>query len=385
MPIFDPQCITYSQMNLMFNARYYYRRLTTWTRAYLMSRYFNIGTTEALFERLYLETLEIGRMLYLVFGRRISEEYSQLLSQYAIIFHQLIDAQLEGNIEAVNENVKRLYQNVEDRAIFISSINPYWSAEAYQELFNSYIKNMIESANAILEQDSVRDIELYDMLNEHTDRMGDVFAEGIYAYLTSAASINSSNILSNPGDVPCVTQEQMDDIYTVRMLWFELIVWTRNYMIQRYAGTGDPEEALIRLMQVPVTYVTTLSKYFPDIDVDQYLQLFFNYITLISDFVTAMIDDDVERLNEITVELYRNADERAAFIASINPEWNEEERRNELYANLSSTIEQSNTFLTGDYERNIDIFTRLLDQAEIASAVLSNGLFEHITGNQPPG
>ncbi len=65
---FNPQCITYSQMNLIFNARIYYRRLRTWTRAYILSRYFGIGTEEALFERLYSESLNIGKMLEIIFG-----------------------------------------------------------------------------------------------------------------------------------------------------------------------------------------------------------------------------------------------------------------------------------------------------------------------------
>ncbi len=383
MSAFNPQCISYSQMNLIFNARYYYRRLTTWTRAYITSRYFNIGTTEALFERFYLETLGIGNMMYLVFGRRISEEYSQLLSQYAIIFHSLIDAQLSGDAQAVEKNVDRLYQNVRERALFVSSINPYWSADEYEALFNSYIMHILETANALLEQDSARDIYLYDLLNEHTDEMGDVFARGIYEYLTSGLSIGSTDRFGDQ-EIPCITYEQMNDIYTVRMMWFELIIWVRNYMIMRYANVGNPEEAIIRLSQVADDYVTTLHKFFPNMDADRYMELFNSYIFLIRDFVSAMIDDDVEELNRITVELYQNADERAAFLASIDPAWEEDARRNELYESVRNTIEESNTFLTEDYEKNIDIFTRLLDQAEMASSVLSNVLFEHITGSATP-
>ena len=37
---FNPQCITYSQMNMIFNSRIYYRRLMTWTRAFLISKYY---------------------------------------------------------------------------------------------------------------------------------------------------------------------------------------------------------------------------------------------------------------------------------------------------------------------------------------------------------
>lgn len=375
MPIFDPQCITYSQMNLIFNARFYYRRLTTWTKAYLLSRYFGIGTMEAQFERLYLETLDIGEILQIIFGRQAAEEYSQLLSQYAIIANELITAQLAGDLETVNRSVERLYQNVDARADFLQNLNPYWSAEEYRNLFYGFIEHVIELANATAARDTAREIEHFDALNEHTDRMGDTFAEGLYAYLTSGSPPAEIN-------VPCITLEQMADIYTIRMFWFELVVWIRTYMLSRYAGTGDPEMIFARLMQVPETFVNTMKKFFPKIDVESYLQLFNTYLELIASFVTAMLENNVEELNLVTRSLYENADERAAAVSAINPFWQEEPWRDLLYANLRNTIEESNTFLTGDYERNIDIFTRLLDIAETSSTFLAQGIFDYITQNQ---
>ncbi|HAF59671.1 MAG TPA: hypothetical protein DCK81_00800 [Clostridiales bacterium UBA9856] len=375
MPIFDPQCITYSQMNLIFNARFYYRRLTTWTRAYLLSRYYGIGTMEAQFERLYLETLGIGEIMQIIFGRQAAEQYSQLLSQYAIIVNELITAQLARDLEAVNQSVEQLYQNVDVRSDFLQNMNPYWSAEQYRQLFYSFIEHMIETANAIASGDSAREIELYDILNAHTDRMGDTFAEGIYAYLTSGSPPAEIN-------VPCITLEQMNDIYTIRMFWFELAVWIRMYMLSRYAGTGDPEQIFARLTEVPVRFVNAMKKFFPEIDVEDYLQRFTTYLNLLADFITAMLENDVEELNRVTRSLYENADDRAAFVDAINPFWEEEPWRELLYANLRNTIEESSTFLLGDYERNIDIFTRLLDLAETSSTFLAQGIFYYITQNQ---
>jgi hypothetical protein len=377
---FDPNCITYSQMGLIFNARIYYRRLTTWTRAYLRSEYVGIGTKEAQFGRLYLETLDIGHMLQLIFGRHNSEEYSQLLSQYAIIFRQLVSSQLAGNDAGVEQSLARLYENTNERAAFLESINPYWSAANYRELFNSYITHMVSTANAIFEADMAREIELYDILNAHTNLMGDMFAEGIYNYLTSAKLQGSQS----ETDTPCITFEEMNDIYNVMVLWFELVIWTRNFMIRRYTNTEGGDMALDKLREISTTYVLTLSKFFNNFDVDEYIQLFFNYISLIEEFVNAMIDNDLDTINRTTVELYQNADDRAIFLSSISPLWDETYLKEILYANLSSTIEESTSFLSGDYQKNIDIFTRLLDQAEMTSTMLANGLFAHITKDRPP-
>ncbi|HWQ79849.1 MAG TPA: hypothetical protein VN381_13570 [Anaerovoracaceae bacterium] len=373
---FNPECITYSQMNLIFNARIYYRRLTTWTRAYILSRYFGIGTSEELFGRLYLESLDIGNMLQIIFGREISEQYSQLLSGFAIAFRDLIDAQQQGNTEAVNENVERLYQNVRERSVFLEGINPYWTAEGYTSIFDAYIQYIIGMANAIASGDYSRDLKLYDELAAHTNRMGDVFAQGLYDYITSG--MQNTDILPLREAGQCVTYDQMNEIYSIRMFWFELVTWVRNYMLSRYAGIGNANAAYERLRQIPVDYVNRVAQLLGDGFREEYIQLFYNYIDLIDAFITAQLEGNIDEINQITQRLYQNADERAAFIASINPFWDEEDARTRLYNNLRATIDESTYFLRGDYAGSIDIFSRILDQAESLSNWLAQGLFSYL-------
>ncbi|MEL7657298.1 MAG: hypothetical protein AAGU75_15500, partial [Bacillota bacterium] len=95
--------------------------------------------------------------------------------------------------------------------------------------------------------------------------------------------------------------------------------------------------------------------------------------------ITAQQEDNTNEINRITQLLYQNADQRAAFISSLNPFWDENEWRRRLYSNLRSTIEESATFLTGDYSKNLDIFSTLIDQAESTSGYVARGLFNYIT------
>lgn len=320
-------------------------------------------------------------MLQIIFGREISERYSQLLSQYAIAFRDLLTAQLEGDAEAVNRHVNHLYENVRERAAFLDEINPYWSEAEYTDLFNTYIQYVIEMANAIAAGDFSKVIELYERINALTIRMGDTFAYGLYHYITSGG-LRDTHATAPQGGGQCITYEQMNDTYIIRMLWFELVTWVRIYMLSRFAGIGNSDEIYERLRQAPVEYVNTVKKYFQDVNEEEYLGLFFTYIELIDAFITAMMENDIEALNQITMRLYQNADDRAAFVASINPFWDLEDGRDRLYTNLRSTIEEAITFLAGDYARNIDIFSRLLDQAESTSTFLAQGLFNYIVANK---
>lgn len=377
---FNPECITYSQMNLIFNSRVYYRRLITWTEAYIISRYFGIGTDEDLFGRLYLESLDIGNMLQIIFGREYSEEYSQLLSQFAIVFRDLVSAQLAGDTEAVQQNVDRLYQNVADRADFLAALNPYWSAEEYQSLFDDYIRYVIGIANAVASEDFSRAIELSDSLTAHANLMGDVFAQGLYSYITSGPDTGNAPP-QNGGQ--CITYDEMNAIFGIRMFWFDFVIWIRNYMLSRYKGLGNVNEVYTRLRQVPVDYINALRQIFGDAVAEDYIRLFDKYLALLDDFLTAQMENNIDEINRVTQLLYQNADERAAFITSLNPDfWNEEEWRNRLYNNFRSTIDESTTLLTGNYATNIDIFSRLLDQAESTGNYFTQGLFNYLNYNQ---
>jgi len=74
---FNPECITISQMNLIFNVRIAWRRLTTWTRAYMISRYLGIGNAEDLFGKLYSEALNFSAMLQVIFGSEIAKKNAE--------------------------------------------------------------------------------------------------------------------------------------------------------------------------------------------------------------------------------------------------------------------------------------------------------------------
>jgi hypothetical protein len=233
-------------MNMIFNARLYYRRLTAWTRAYLMSRYYGIGSAEELFGRLYLESLDIGNMMELIFGHEAANRYSSLVSEFPIALRDLVSAQLEGDAQAIQQNLDRLYVNTAQRAAFLEAMNPYWSTTEYQNLFGSYIQHTIEEANAIATRNFTKDIEIFDELTELTNTMGDTFAQGIYDYITTGQPTE------NLEQEQCITYEQMNEIFNIRMFWFELVTWVRAYMLARFKGIGNEQEALARLRQVPV-------------------------------------------------------------------------------------------------------------------------------------
>lgn len=378
---FNPECITISQMNLISNLRIAWRRLTTWTRAYMISRYLGIGDSEELFGKLYSEALSFSDMLQVIFGREIAQKNAEYLSEYTFIFRDLITAQLKGDTQAIQENVNRFYQNINENAAFLASINPYWNEQQWKDLLGTYFRYTIEEANYFASGNYKQDIQTFDRITDLNNTMGDIFAQGLYEFITSGQQPSSS--LPSQGNTQCITQDQMNLIYNIRMFWFELATWVRRFMLSRYRGIGDANDVFNRLQQVPNDYVNNLRKFFGENPAIDELQLELNtFIDLIDNLITAQLAGNTDDIGIITRLLYQNANERAASVSKLNPFWSESEWRNRLYNNIRSTLDESIAFLAGDDARSLDIFGTLLDQAESSSGYFTQGLVKYLN-SQP--
>jgi len=149
-------------------------------------------------------------------------------------------------------------------------------------------------------------------------------------------------------------------------------------MLSRYRDIGNSDEVKARLMEIPAVFINALEQFFGR-SFETYLQLLYNYIELIDNLITAQQTGNIGEINRITQLLYQHMDQRAAIVASLHPSfWDENEWRPRLYSHLRYTIDESTTFLTGDYNANFDIFRAQLDEADSTSSFLARGLFDYL-------
>jgi hypothetical protein len=208
--------------------------------------------------------------------------------------------------------------------------------------------------------------------------MGDTFAQALYDYITSGAQIPSPQ----EGQM-CLTYEQMNLVFNIMMFWFDLTNWTRAFMLSKYRDVGNQDQVYARLQQVVTDYVNNLKQIFGEAPGVNQLQLELNaYIGLIDSLITAQKAGNTEEVDRITRQLYQNANDRAASVSSLNPYWDQNEWRTRLYNNLRNTLDESTMFLTEDYARNLDIFSRLMDLAEGTSDYFSEGLLNYLFQGQ---
>lgn len=189
--------------------------------------------------------------------------------------------------------------------------------------------------------------------------------------------------MQNPYLSPYYITAQMNFIFRARMLWRDLATWLMAYMVSLYGGVGNTEALSNRLYNVPIEYGNILRSYFGEQITGEYMNLIVQYIALLQSFFVAQINNDVNLMNSLTQQIYQNVDTSADFLAKINPYWSKSEWVSLLSAFTSTHIEEARTLLTQNYERNVDIFDRILAQTNIIGDYFSQGLTYYFTLNQP--
>jgi len=378
---FDEQCITPSQMNMIFNMRVFWRRLSTWIRIYIISRYLGVGTAEEAFERLYIENSYFGDALRIPFNRSSSDKYSQLMNQFSIGIRELITARIQGDTNTLRQDIDLLLQNADERAAFLASINPYFDEEEWKNLLVTYLQDTMEEANLFATKDFRMDIEYFDRLIELSNKLGDTFAEGLYDFITSGGD---QTIDAPPQEgQKCLTIDQVNALFNIGIFWFDLNNWIRAFMLSRYQSVGNENEVYSRLQKALSDFVSNMKMIFGETPEVNELQLQLKaYIGLIDSLITAQKAGDTEGLDRIIRQLYLSADNIAASLAAINPYWDQSEWKNRLYNQLRSTIEQSTMFLTEDYARNMDVFSMLLALSESSGDYLVQGVLYQMFQSQ---
>lgn len=181
-----------------------------------------------------------------------------------------------------------------------------------------------------------------------------------------------------------VTYGQMNLIFRARNLWREFVVWSRVYLISRVAGIGTTEDVFSRIYQIPREFGDITRLIFGDPAAEKTIQQLSSTVMLFRNLVEAMIADDRAAADRLVRDLYKNADERASYLASINPFWDETQWKYLIYTFYSYSFQEITSILTGD-PRNIDLFDRFLQFADTIGDYFSQGLYNYLTYRRPRG
>lgn len=178
--------LTSGQMILLFKLRMIWRDIATWTKVYLDYVFLDSDPElkQAAAEKLTDLPISYANIFRIYFGDQVAVQHTALMSNYTRLLIALIDATKSGDVDAINEYTKQIYQNVEERVNFLTTINPFWERNIMSNLLTNFTNIIINEINSLANKYYLSNIDLFSTLLSYSDRMGDYFADGLLRYLT---------------------------------------------------------------------------------------------------------------------------------------------------------------------------------------------------------
>ena len=161
----------------------------------------------------------------------------------------------------------------------------------------------------------------------------------------------------------CYTQYQVELLNELRMLWEQHIHWTRSFIISTAANLGDLEPVTKRLLQNPGDFGKVFRMFYDDQIASTFENLLTQHLLIAADLVNAAKNKDSQAATQARTKWYKNADEIAAFLASINPYWNEQVWRDLFYSHLQMTEKEATLRLAEQYAEDVKLYDMIEQEA----------------------
>lgn len=174
----------------------------------------------------------------------------------------------------------------------------------------------------------------------------------------------------------CMSKAEVDFKSMNRLLWEEHVNWTRMTIISIVNNLPDLQYVQERLLRNATDMGNCLRPFYGDQIADRYAELIKEHLVLAAELVTAAVKGDTKTAAEKEKEWYRNADDIALFLSSINPYLDKEEIRQMFYSHLALTKFEAVSMIEKKYKEDVAIFDEIEAQALGMADAIADGIIK---------
>lgn len=171
--------LTCSQLDISNTNRRLWSEHVLWTRSFIISTAFSLPDLPFVTQRLLQNPADFARELRPLYGKQTAMQFEQLLTDHLLIAAQLVNAAKAGAAAEAEKQRELWFDNAEDIARFLASINPFWSERVWRELLFDHLRMTEDEAVFILTGQYEKGIEEYDAIQTQALKMADVMTRGI--------------------------------------------------------------------------------------------------------------------------------------------------------------------------------------------------------------
>lgn len=161
---------------------------------------------------------------------------------------------------------------------------------------------------------------------------------------------------------------------TMRMLWEDHIVYTRNYIISDLGNLGDKSKIAERLLKNQIDIGDAIKPIYGNDAGNKLTVLLRDHILIATKVVTAAKENQDKDLAKASDDWKKNGEEIAVFLSSANPNWKKSEMKEMLAMHLTFTTTEVVSRLKKNWDKDIEAYDRGHAHMLIFADALTSGI-----------
>ncbi len=170
------------------------------------------------------------------------------------------------------------------------------------------------------------------------------------------------------------TQSEVDLRNTMRQLWEEHIVYTRNFIISSLGGLEDAGKIAERLLRNQDDIGNAIKPIYGEEAGKKLATLLRDHILIAADIVTAAKAGNNDGVAAGQKRWTANADEIAVFLSGANPNWPQQTLKDMLYKHLAYTTTEVVSRLKKDWPADIEAYDKGHEHMLMFADALTDGI-----------
>ena len=170
---------TQQQICLMNQLQQLWEQHVYWTRFFIVSTLANLDDLKPVTNRLLQNPKDFAQLLTPLYGKNKGCRFQELLTQHLLIAADLVNAAKNGDTEKVNCIQAKWYENADEIAGFLSSINPCWNEARWKDLLYSHLNMTEQEATLYLQGNYTASIECFNYIEKEALTMANYMFCGI--------------------------------------------------------------------------------------------------------------------------------------------------------------------------------------------------------------
>lgn len=163
-------------------------------------------------------------------------------------------------------------------------------------------------------------------------------------------------------------------INKMRELWEQHGLWTRSFILSKSMDLPDLQVVTDRLLRNPTDFANVLYPFYGENNSAEFEKLFKDHLLIAAELVENAKKGDANAANISKEKWYKNADEIAYFLASINPYWSYPEWRDMMFHHLRLVEEEATLRLHKKYKDDTALYDTIEEQALQMADMMSRGI-----------